>query len=344
MDCAQMGCRKTPGSPGGDIRLIRSHAIAHVVPRIPLAGDLHNLRLAIRLQLPDRIDDRFPASRRRGRREGPTAEIAFRAVLVRECRREGFSSAEIAGAFLGEHRRDDRTTLKRWETTLQRLERAEGTSTPEMPDPSALKAVAHAKGALKRCLERLNRMTVAADRQARSEGLKGKALEARMQELLFAKPRFWELMADARTLAAKRDQALTAATGKPPLFPAGDPRDLLEKASKDRAHAKRLGELQQLKPAIRSAIERCHSSKLPDLLEICRKSRREDTNYVTPERPERSMIGPAKSYAKSGWEDDDPPSWVPFTPLPRSAPELEDREAVEARDAGERFVMPQDRP
>jgi hypothetical protein len=181
----------------------------------------------------------------------------MRGVLVRKSRRAGFTGDEIAAGLLGERRRDDTKTLRRCEGAVQALERAEGTSGAEVnPDPAAMQAVGYANKAFRRYREKspFDRMVASAREKARSEGKHGKALEARTHALLFQDPRFLEVVAEAKTLAAAKDEALAVATGSAPIFSTGDPRV-------NRAHA------EQYKGKARLARDTKKAKVSPEALE-----------------------------------------------------------------------------
>jgi hypothetical protein len=210
-------------------------------------------------------------------------------VFVRFCRRAGFTSTEIAGALLGQERRHDSKALRRWEKTAQRLERAEGTSAPAISDdPAAFQAVAYANTALRRYLKRgkFDRRVAAAEMQARSEGHKEKAFETRTHQLLGCDPAFLDAAAEAKSLAADKDQALTFATGHAPLFPTGDPEINRGEAAAYRAQAKRLRLEAKAKLSPSTVRELPSDPKLRDeVLRLASEQQGEDHHIIhSPDR------------------------------------------------------------
>ena len=111
--------------------------------------DLDELR-EMRPGLEQRIAAALPASGR-GRPSRPTANAVWRGVLARCCRAEGLPDAVIAAEVaLGDGRAKPYAieTLRKWERAVCALERAEGSSTPDLDrDPQALRRVREALAA-----------------------------------------------------------------------------------------------------------------------------------------------------------------------------------------------------
>ncbi len=105
-----------------------------------------------------------------------------------------------------------------------------------------MQAVAYANRAFRRYLQRgeFDQMVAAAETRARAEGKQGTALEARTHARLLQDPRFLEVVAEAKSLVAAKDEALAAATGRAPLFQRGDPHVNKEHATGYRERAQQI--------------------------------------------------------------------------------------------------------
>lgn len=186
-------------------RRLRIAAIAGVI-RISLTGEWRGLIPGLRLQLPGRIAAAFPASGRRGRPSRPTPKSVMLGVIARAGRRDGWSDKHIAAALSR-----DPKALRRAEADVQRLERAEGVHTPNIPhDPKAFQALAYQRRQLKAASKRHKAENkVRALERARTEGKDGRGLEARISAA--------EL--DLRLRAGVLGLAIAKATGKTPESP-----------------------------------------------------------------------------------------------------------------------------
>jgi len=164
--------------------------------------------------------------------------------------------------------------------------------------------VAYAKRRFAQYLKRqeFDRMVAKAERQARSEGHGGKALEARAHVFLRHNPEFLEVASEARSLAADKDQALMVATGQAALFSTGDPEINREKATECKAHAELLRLRQQVK--LDPSVIRELPSDLSSCVEVLRllKEQEDDQRLHgrVPAGSDRWMVTRAERKRRDG--------------------------------------------
>jgi hypothetical protein len=232
----QSGGRKMrePSTAGSAVRLLRSAAIARLFPQLPLTGEPHRLTfLALRLQLPDRIAAAFPANGRRGRPSRPAAKSILRGVLARAGRRQGLSDTQIAVALSC-----DRKALRRAEAEIQRMERAEGVSTPCIRhDSRAFQTLWYARRRFAEALGNFDRVIVehlvvcARKAPGSTRGLETLCRSVRYD------PRFFDAASELKSLAAAVGRAEMDATGRMPSPSLRDPDSNAQEAANYTARA-----------------------------------------------------------------------------------------------------------